>query len=322
MFDSINWQLFFQQFHFIRPLWLLALIPFSFLFYQQWKREAAPSWQTLLPEHLQKALSFGQTGWKSNLPLKLLAVCIFTAVIASAGPTWKQQASPFGEDKAKVLYVLDTSTTMLQKDVPPNRLTRAKQKVQDLLSIRQGGQNALIAYAGSAHLAMPMTQDSAVFTPFLSALEPDVLPVSGKQASTAIPLIDSLLADTLGSSVVLITDSLDSPSLAQLSDYFSTSSHKLIVYSVQAMNGEADYSLQILAKNSSADLVEMTTDHRDIERLDRLVERNMQLGSDTDMPWQDMGYGLMIPVTLMMLLWFRKGWLVKWALVMVLVNPA
>jgi Ca-activated chloride channel homolog len=30
------------------------------------------------------------------------------------------------------------------------------------------------------------------------------------------------------------------------------------------------------------------------------------------MPWKDMGYYLLIPVAFMLLLWFRKGWLVQW----------
>ncbi|GAL16119.1 TPR domain protein in aerotolerance operon [Vibrio astriarenae] len=115
------------------------------------------------------------------------------AIITCAGPTWQREASPFGEDKAQVVFVLDVSSSMTQTDVPPTRLERAKHKITDLIELRGGGNNALIAYAGSAHIAMPMTQDSAILTPFLQAIEPQVMPVAGKSLASTLPVIESLL---------------------------------------------------------------------------------------------------------------------------------
>ena len=55
MFDSLSWTQFFTQFHFIRPLWLLALIPMFFLVWLRWREESKPSWKDILPEHLRNA---------------------------------------------------------------------------------------------------------------------------------------------------------------------------------------------------------------------------------------------------------------------------
>lgn len=70
-----------------------------------------------------------------------------------------------------------------------------------------------------------------------------------------------------------------------------------------------------LANATGGRLVQTSVDNRDIETLNRYVERNMQLNGDSSMPWQDMGYPLLLPIAIIMMLWFRKGWLVQWCLV-------
>lgn len=206
MFDSLSLTQFFTQFHFIRPLWLLALIPMFFLVWLRWHEESKPSWKDILPDHLREVLTIGERGWRKQLPLKLLMVNVFIAIIICTGPSWQREASPFGEDKALMLVVLDNSDSMLQKDLPPSRLERSKQKIRDLLATRQGGKTGLVVFAGTAHVAMPVAQDSAVFAPFLAAIEPEIMPVKGKLAEQALPLIGQQLQGLAGSTVLLVTD--------------------------------------------------------------------------------------------------------------------
>ncbi|MFA0226615.1 hypothetical protein AB4483_21360, partial [Vibrio splendidus] len=101
--DSLTLQQFFTQFHFIRPLWLLAFIPMFFLLWVRWREETKPTWKDILPAHLRDALTIGETGWRKQLPLKLLVVIVTIAIIICSGPTWQREASPFGEDKASML---------------------------------------------------------------------------------------------------------------------------------------------------------------------------------------------------------------------------
>ncbi|GAL16118.1 TPR domain protein in aerotolerance operon [Vibrio astriarenae] len=68
--------------------------------------------------------------------------------------------------------------------------------------------------------------------------------------------------------------------------------------------------------------MELSIDNSDIKQIERLIERNMQLNGDSTMPWKDMGYVLLLPIALFTLLWFRKGWLVQWAIVACLMTPS
>lgn len=327
MFNSLMWQQIVDNFHFIRPWWLLLLVPFSIVIYLRWKQDSNNEWQQQLPRHLRRVLTIGDSGWKKQLPLKLLSVSMLVAIIVCAGPTWEREASPFGEDKAALLIVLDNSESMLQKDLAPNRLERAKQKIRDLIALRQGGKTGLVVFAGSAHLAMPLTKDDAVFAPFLAAIQPDIMPIKGKNAETTLALIEPQLGPESAGTVLLISDGVNPATIEAFETYFSTSPHQLLVLAAgnndRVSNEPLDLaSLKSLAKNTQGSVVEVTIDDSDIKALNRNIERHMQLNNESAMPWKDMGYFLLFPVTLLMLLWFRKGWLVKWCLVAAIVFPS
>ena len=224
-----------------------------------------------------------------------------------------------------MLVVLDNSETMLLKDLPPSRLERSKQKIRDLLAARNGGNTGLVVYSGSAHVAMPVTQDSKVFEPFLAAITPEIMPVAGKIAETALPLIDQQLNSESGSTVLLVTDGVNPATIKAYETFFNDKPYQLLILAAGNRDIVSDNPVDLSALNDLASatggrVIEVTVDDTDIQALNRAVERNMQLNGESAMPWKDMGYGLLFPIALIMLLWFRKGWLVQWCVVGVLVT--
>jgi len=323
MFDSAIFSLLWANFHFIRPWVLLLIFPLIFIITLRWKRSHSGQAHQYLPDHLRKALTIGEQGWKKLLPLKLLTVLLLIGIVSSAGPTWTRYESPFNEDKASLLVVVDLSESMLEKDVAPDRLSRAQHKINDLIETRNGGKTGLIAYAGSAHVVMPLTQDKQVFTPFVSALTPEIMPVEGKQAEQALNLVDKLLMPEKGASIILITDGMVPASIKAYQEYFSNSPHQLLILGMGNPEREATMPLDVrslrdLANKTNTTLQLVTVDNQDVINLVNKIERHMQISSDSIMPWQDMGYYLLFPMSLLLLLWFRKGWLVHWGVVLII----
>jgi Ca-activated chloride channel homolog len=355
MFDSLIW----HQFHFMRPWWLLTFIPFTSLIFQRWRHDAQnEQWQKLLPAHLLAALTVGDNGWKKQLPLKILTIVIAVSIIICAGPTWQRQSSPFGEDKSPVMVVMDVSQSMLQTDIAPSRLNRTKQKVEDLLTMRDGGRTGLIVYAGSAHLAMPLTQDIDIYKPLLNAVTPKIMPRDGKFAEYALPLIEQQFASnqrdntqpadaanpdtskkntpeqvtqdppvSIAGTVVLFTDGMGANTVEAFQQYFKDSPHQLLVVAVGSSDKPSDIpldinGLQTLTEASNGKLEMLTVDNQDMEWVNNQINRHMQLSLDSALPWQDMGYYLVFVVALLFLLWFRSGWLVQWCMAGMLVLGA
>jgi Ca-activated chloride channel family protein len=85
-----------------------------------------------------------------------------------------------------VMIAVDVSRSMLARDVSPDRLTRAKLGVADLLERLQGDRVGLIAFAGSAFLQVPLTLDEGAFRRALTALEPGIIPRGGSDLASAI----------------------------------------------------------------------------------------------------------------------------------------
>ena len=324
-----NWHLELQiltQFHFLRPLWLLALVPLFGIIYWRWKRDETQQQLALFPIHLRNALTLNHGGWHSQLPLKILILLLLLAVIICAGPAWQREPSPFGEDDAVLMVLLDSSETMKQQDIAPDRLLRSKQKILDLIQARSGGKTGLMVFAGSAHVAMPVTSDEQVLQPYLEAISPDVMPVEGKAPQTALKLLNEQIPAHAGNSLLLITDGVDQQAIDAFERYFQDAPYQLLILAAGDPNVQSQVpvdikALQQLADSTGGTLVNLTVDDLDIRTLEQKIERFRILNTDSGMPWQDEGYWLLLPLALLSLLWFRRGWLVKWGLVLMLVLP-
>ena len=121
----------------------------------------------------------------------LLIGAAMLMTLAAAGPPGAPAPSPFVTETAPLVIALDLSPSMSGTDVAPSRLERAKQKIRDLIALRAGGRVGLVAYAGTAHLVMPLTDDPTVLLPFLEALDPAIMPDAGRTASAALALAES-----------------------------------------------------------------------------------------------------------------------------------
>ena len=137
------------ELHFLRPLWLLALLPALFLLWILWHRRGDVAWRKVIAPHLLPHLLSGNGAPESRFrPLHLLAAFWLLAVIAAAGPTWEREPAPFAEQRAPLVIALYVGESMLAEDIQPTRLERATHKIRDLLALRPGARAALIAYAG------------------------------------------------------------------------------------------------------------------------------------------------------------------------------
>ena len=120
-----------SEFTFTAPLFLFALIPWLVLMIWLAQRSGT---QTLIAPHLAKALGFkSRQASKSSIFVASFAGII--AIIALAGPSLSLQERPvYTNTNARVL-VMDMSMSMYANDVKPNRLTQARYKASDLLSL-------------------------------------------------------------------------------------------------------------------------------------------------------------------------------------------
>ena len=307
-------------FHFLRPEWLWLLLPAAAMTRLLYRRQARRNdWDGVVTPHLLtplRARGDEQAGkWR---PVLLLPIAWLTGILALAGPAWQREASPFSQDQSAAVIVLRVSPEMMAMDVAPSRLQRANHKIRDLLELRAGTRNALVAYYGSAHTVMPLTSDPDVIESFAAGLEPGIMPIEGDAVVEAIALANDLLArDGTTGSIILITDDITPAANTGLRELDGADVHLLAVgagpEAVPPVDSPPAPPLDIQALKTSADalnasLTTVSIDDADVRRLNRLIETSFVKAPPTEGErWRDQGWWLLIPLAVIVLTFFRPG---------------
>ncbi len=315
------------QFEFLRPWWLL-LLPISMgLTFLLSRLDNHSAWEQFIDPVLLRPLLQPQQQTGFVTPVRLASVLLVFWVLALSGPSWRDAPSPFADDKAPLVIALGLTESMLADDLLPSRLERAKMKISHLLEARRGSPTALIAYADSAHVVLPLTEDSDILSLYLNELAPNVMPTAGLNIERALQRAGELLTDAGftqgGGSVVLIGDQVDSQSINPLNSNVAVS-----LLLVGPSGATAEDQLQISANNEFVDvaavqsftqqqginLIRMSADESDMTQLQRRIVRNFEtrLQADQQAQREDAGYYLLFPIALLMLLWFRRGMVLQW----------
>ena len=298
-----------SDFHFIRPLWLLAFIPVLLLWWQLLRRQdPVATMREIVDPHLLEHLFIGQSANRWFRPVHLLLVLWLLLILALAGPAWKREPSPFAGEDAGLIVLLKVSQTMNAEDLQPSRLDRAKFKLRDLLEERGPAPTALIVYSGSAHLVMPLTRDNRIIPVMIEDLVPSLMPSDGDALGAALAKADSLLqrAGVPGSVLVMadaVASSLEIPEGTRLPVQF---------LSIQPPEAPLDPGMQRAASELRADITRISIDGSDVERIARKARSELTTGSsEGQQRWRDSGYALIPMILLCALLWSRKGWVVQ-----------
>lgn len=300
--------LFLELFHFLRP-WCLALLPVIGLMWWQTRRRLGGNRtpRAVIAPHLAQALTVGRSGARRFLPIDGIALMLALAGLGAAGPTWSRLPDPFVAQTAPLVIALKVTESMLGKDLPPSRLERSKQKIRDLLALRAGARSALVAYAGTAHLVVPMTEDPDVLQPYLEGLQVDVMPDIGNNTASALELAQAVMAkEPSPGGILFVTDDISAADAAALNGAQGAS------LAVLTALPEGTGSAGIDALNIPVQPI--TIDDSDVRALDRTLNAAYRraLAKEGDQPWDDRGWWLAWPAALLGLIWFRRGWTMRW----------
>lgn len=200
-----------SQFHLLRPWWLLALIPAGLLAWMLGRyQHHGGRWQTLIASELLPYLMDDEATPKRRRGIILVLLFWTICIIAIAGPTWGKIPVPIYKLQNPLVILLDLSPSMLAKDLKPNRISRARLKIMDLLTSRRQGTTALIVFANDAHIVVPLTDDVATILSLVPPLHPNIMPVRGSQPAIAVAKGLSIItqANYPGGDLLLITDGI------------------------------------------------------------------------------------------------------------------
>ncbi|QZT36042.1 VWA domain-containing protein [Halosquirtibacter xylanolyticus] len=335
----------FEAFHFIRPNLLWLLIPIAllslFVFLKQ-KRDV--KWKNQIAGHLQSVMIL--KGYEGVAKANYLHLFILTlSALALSGPTYKKFEKPGANIKTKVTIMLDASRSMKCKDISPNRITRAKQKITDLVDMNYGAETALIAYAQTAHIVMPYTSDPNIIKIQSKAINTDIMPIQGTNLEAAYQLGKQWsLKDSIPTTWVVITDDISHKERV-ITEAFLNSNPQLYIDFLLVSTPEggpipiskgrflknkqrqtiisklSTEEVLLLNRHSRVTIQPVSVTQEDVDGISSNIRQRLlyqKNGEEKADDWEDMGYYLLVVIAIAMLPLFRKGSGIQWVILLLI----
>ena len=123
---------------------------------------------------------------RQKIRLGCLVLAVACLVVALARPQWGFNWEEIKQRGVDIVVAIDTSKSMLAADVAPNRLTRAKLAALELMQQAKSDRLGLVAFAGAAFLACPLTIDDSAFRQSVEALSTNTISQGGTALAEAI----------------------------------------------------------------------------------------------------------------------------------------
>lgn len=166
-------------------LWLLLVLIFTVKFVQKKlnKKIQTGVGQRLLP-FLTQSISKTKRRWKFFLQMMVLTLMI----VALARPQSGSSQQEIKAEGIEIILAVDVSESMLAEDVRPSRLEQAKTELSKLVDLMPGNRMGVVAFAGSAALLSPLTNDPAAVKMYLDSLSTQSVSSQGTNFQALIEL--------------------------------------------------------------------------------------------------------------------------------------
>jgi Ca-activated chloride channel family protein len=147
--------------------------------------------------------------WARATRVALAAVFLFLAYME---PRYGEEKVAVERRGLDIVFAMDTSRSMLARDMNPSRLAVAKRDVRTVLPSLTGGDRVgFVAFAGEARLVVPLTHDLGSFRQLIDQVDTSTVRKGGTDLAAAIRKSLQLVGehDQTTTVVVLMTDGED-----------------------------------------------------------------------------------------------------------------
>lgn len=307
-------QEFITNFHFIRP-WYLLLLILPAVFYWKYFRglNNKSSWEGVCDKRLLDFLLIKGSSKQRRFISYLALVGFLSIVIAIAGPSWKKQEVPSLAPENPVMILLNLSSDMVETDVTPNRLARAKYGISDLLKLLKTAQAGLIVYTSEPFLISPITDDLKLIENLLPVLDSNVMPENGDRLDRAIDLAIEKLknANYHDGNIIIFSSDVGQRFDLALEAAKKAKANNYKISTIAVTKGDTD-KLKLIAQNGGGTFTDSSSNDITMiaNEINQAGNKELKLSENLRSTWLDYGYYLSLIPMLCCLYFFRRGILV------------
>lgn len=193
------------------PYILFLYIPFFLILFIDIVRSKKIKILSNTPENIKKVLFEKIDLKKAKIKQNLILLSISILIFAASGPQIGIRLAPIDRKGLDLVFCIDVSSSMRGTDIKPTRLDKSKFEVSQMIQNLKGDRVAIIVFAGSSHLYLPLTTDYEAAHLFLDQIDTNMIPTQGTALSSAIETGLSAFSedDSKYKVLILITDGED-----------------------------------------------------------------------------------------------------------------
>ena len=193
------------------PLWLWALLTLpalAALFFWAERQSNRRLAKLIQAPRLRQQLAGVANALRRRVRYGFFLLGLLGLILTAAQPRWGYETRETHRRGLDLIVIADVSKSMLATDLAPDRLTREKLAIDDLVRQLQGDRLGLVAFAGSAFLQAPLTIDYDAVLDSVAELDTDLIPRGGTNLGGAIDLaLEAFGKNEAGNrAILLLTD--------------------------------------------------------------------------------------------------------------------
>ncbi|MBO9666467.1 MAG: VWA domain-containing protein [Bdellovibrio sp.] len=166
-------------------LWLIPVIIVVGFFFD---RRARKMMEKAIGSRLYPFLSSSVSNKKRSIKTILQVLTVLLFVIALARPQFGESKQEVKSEGVEIIFAVDVSDSMMAEDVKPSRLAQAKAELSRLVDLMPGNKIGVLAFAGSAALLSPLTNDPGAVKMYLDALDTNSVSTQGTSFQEALKI--------------------------------------------------------------------------------------------------------------------------------------
>jgi len=188
-------------------LLLLALVPIVVLVAYAQERAKSKARTIFAPPFLFQRIASSEPSIRIKVRVIMIAIGLSLLLVGFARPQGGERVLEEDVQGIEIVIAMDISRSMLARDLYPNRLAAIKNVVTNFIESSYGDRIGVVAFAGDAIVACPLTTDHGSAEAFVDRLSTEEPIYPGTAIGDAIHLaVNRFDDDQAGRAIILLTD--------------------------------------------------------------------------------------------------------------------
>ena len=148
--------------------------------------------------------------WLRHVPFVLRTAALVLIVVALARPRTQEVVTEVDSEGIDIVLAMDVSTSMLARDLTPDRISASKDIAIEFISQRPSDRMGIVVFAGESFTQCPLTTDRATLINLMKEVQTDIIEdgtAIGNGLATAVARLKD--SDAKSRVVILLTDGVN-----------------------------------------------------------------------------------------------------------------